>query len=50
MIRLTATLADGTVIEATVRRMPKHWQSYLMQRAPYGTDFLGATWARERVS
>jgi hypothetical protein len=48
MIVLTLTLANGTVVTDTVKRMPRHWKSHLMQLAPYGTDYAGATWHRAR--
>lgn len=50
MIRLTLTLANGTVITDTVKRMPRCWKSHLMQLAPYSTDYAGASWKRERVT
>ena len=50
MFRLTLTLANGPVITETVRKMPRHWMSYLMQRAPYGTDYAGAVYTRTRLS
>ena len=49
MIKLTLQLASGEVVTRTVKRMPAHWKSYLMQSAPYGADYRGATWTRERV-
>jgi len=49
MIRLTLQLASGEVVTRTVKRMPAHWKSYLMQDAPYGADYRGAMWTRERV-
>jgi hypothetical protein len=50
VVRLTLTLANGTVITDTVTRMPRHWKSHLMQLAPYTADYIGATWQRERIS
>lgn len=50
MIRLSVTLADGTVHSADVSKMPRHWKSWLMQRAPYGLDYFGSAWQRERIS
>jgi hypothetical protein len=49
MVKLTLTLASGVTVTSTVRRMPRHWKSHLMQLAPYGADYRGAAWSRERV-
>lgn len=46
---LTITLRDGTAHTETVKKMPRFWKSWLMQRMPYGTDFYGATFTRELV-
>lgn len=46
MFTLTITLADGTAFSHTVKRMPRHWKSWLMQQCPYGTPFQGATFTR----
>lgn len=48
-VKLTLTLASGEVITWTGKKLPQHWKSFLMQRAPYGTDYAGATWKRERI-
>jgi hypothetical protein len=48
-VRLTLTLANGQVITWEGSKLPKHWKSVLMQRAPYLTDYFGATWKRERI-
>lgn len=48
MITLTLTLANGTEITETVRKMPRYWKSFMMQRAPYLTDYRGAVWSRTR--
>lgn len=48
MITLTLTLADGTVITSTVKRMPRFWKSHLMQLAPYHADYRDAMWERTR--
>jgi hypothetical protein len=29
--------------------MPRFWNSWLMQRMPYGTNFQGATFSRDRI-
>lgn len=47
--RLTITLADGAAHSFEVDRMPRHWNSWLMQQLPYGTVFLGATFKREAI-
>lgn len=49
MFRLTLTLADGTTFAHDVKRMPRHWKSWMMQRCPYGTTFTGATFARKAI-
>ena len=49
MFRLTLTLADGTVFTHDVKRMPRHYASWLMQRCPYGTTFQGCSFKRERI-
>lgn len=49
MFKLTITLQDGTTHSETVAKMPKHWNSWLMHRMPYGTDFQGATFTREEI-
>lgn len=46
MFTLTIVLADGTTHSETVKRMPRTWKSWLMQRMPYGTTFQGATFSR----
>ncbi len=43
-------LADGTVYTFPVRRLPRHWKSWVMQRVPYGTSFLGCAWIIERAT
>lgn len=49
MFTLTLTLADGTVHTETVKRMPRHWCSWLMHRMPYGTNLQGCTFTRTRI-
>jgi hypothetical protein len=49
MIKLTLTLATGTSYSRTVKRIPRYWMSLLMSDAPYGTNYRGATWTRERI-
>ena len=44
MYRLTVTLATGKVHSFTVGHMPRHWQSWVMQRLPYCTNYQGCTW------
>ena len=48
-VRLSITLADGTTRSWDVAKLPQHWKSWVMQHMPYGTDYAGATWARERI-
>lgn len=49
MYRLTVTLSSGKKITRTVLRKPRHWKSWLMQQAPYGTAFYGCSWTIERI-
>ena len=46
---LRVTLADGTVHERAVQRVPRHWRSWLMRELPYGTLYQGATWQLSRL-
>jgi hypothetical protein len=48
-VELTLTLANGETYTWTGRKLPRHWKSVLMQLAPYGTDYSGATWARKHI-
>lgn len=47
--RLTVTLKDGTAHSFEVVKMPRAWTSWVMQQMPYGTDYFGATFHRERI-
>lgn len=47
--RLTITLATGEVHSFDVAKMPRYYNSWLMQQLPYGTVFTGATFSREAL-
>lgn len=49
LIRLTITLRSGETHSFDVAKMPRHWNSWLMQQLPYGTVFTGATFNRKVI-
>jgi hypothetical protein len=49
-VRLTLTLTDGTRRSFELARMPKHWQSWLIQQLPYGTPYTGASFTCEPIA
>lgn len=48
-LRLGVTLRTGETFSFPAAKMPRHWKSWVMQQCPYGTDFYGCTFSRERV-
>lgn len=48
--RLSVTLASGECLSFECARMPRHWKSWVMQKAPYGTSFTGCSFSREAVA
>lgn len=47
--RLAITLADGDTFAFDVKRMPRHWKSWVMQQMPYLTTFTGCTFTRKAL-
>lgn len=45
-MKIGIVLADGTVYEKTVSKLPRYWKSVAMALAPYGANKQGCTFFR----
>jgi hypothetical protein len=49
-VEMGVTLADGTELVVQRPSKPRFWRSWLMQQAPYGTDWFGShSWYVKRI-